>query len=216
LINKYKKENKMPLSNLEILQAIQNGDIIISPFNKKQLNTNSYDVTLGEYYFAPSVQTTQNDKTYDPSNEESIREYWQGPFKSSKYIHIPPRTLILGHTAEFIGTSATSCLVPMISTKSSLGRHGISTCKCANCGSIGYHDRWALEIENHLIVSRDLQVGEPVAQITFFRSGETDMPYTQCGNYQTSGTIDEMVKNWRPENILPLPRKLTHTTHMES
>ena len=39
------------LSNKAILRHIDGGKIVIHPFDKANLSTSSYDVTLGEYYY---------------------------------------------------------------------------------------------------------------------------------------------------------------------
>ena len=41
----------MAFSDRKILEAMKEGSIVIEPFNRKNLATSSYDVTLGEYYF---------------------------------------------------------------------------------------------------------------------------------------------------------------------
>jgi dCTP deaminase len=41
----------MPLSDKEILAARERGDIVIEPFDERQLGTDSYDVRLGEFFY---------------------------------------------------------------------------------------------------------------------------------------------------------------------
>ena len=41
----------MALSNKTIKEEIAKGNIVISPYEESNLNTSSYDVRLGEYYF---------------------------------------------------------------------------------------------------------------------------------------------------------------------
>ena len=41
----------MALSDRKILEEKKKGDIVIEPFDRKNLATSSYDVTLGEFYF---------------------------------------------------------------------------------------------------------------------------------------------------------------------
>ncbi|MCC6198695.1 hypothetical protein IT401_00545 [Candidatus Nomurabacteria bacterium] len=41
----------MALSDKRILEEMKKGDLIISPFKQENLNTSSYDVTLGEWFF---------------------------------------------------------------------------------------------------------------------------------------------------------------------
>ena len=43
----------MLLSDKRIREEMENGNIIIEPFESRQLGTNSYDVRLGPYYYVP-------------------------------------------------------------------------------------------------------------------------------------------------------------------
>ena len=47
----------MALSDKKILEEMKKGDIIITPFHEDNLSTSSYDVALGEYYFAERKNT---------------------------------------------------------------------------------------------------------------------------------------------------------------
>lgn len=40
----------MILSDKEILHSIENGEIVVEPFDRECLGTNSYDVHLGNFY----------------------------------------------------------------------------------------------------------------------------------------------------------------------
>ncbi len=42
----------MALSDKKILQSMKEGSIVIEPFKRDNLSTSSYDVTLGEWFFA--------------------------------------------------------------------------------------------------------------------------------------------------------------------
>lgn len=78
----------MSLSDTQILANL-NKDIIISPFNPDQLGPNSYDVTLGEWYYSvneekmpcylpnTSIDISKNSLKYLSSeNGKQISEYW--------------------------------------------------------------------------------------------------------------------------------------------
>ena len=41
----------MLLSDKRIMEELQRGNIVIEPFDQRQLGTNSYDCRLGEWYF---------------------------------------------------------------------------------------------------------------------------------------------------------------------
>jgi deoxycytidine triphosphate deaminase len=74
----------------------------------------------------------------------------------------------------------------------------------------GYINRLTLEVfnlnRNELIL---LPVGERIAQIIFHETGEVRGNYGEgrdrgfSGKYQTGTDIDKLIKNWRPELMLP-------------
>lgn len=66
--------NKSCLSNSAIIQKIKEGSIVISPFNEKNLNTSSYDVTLGEYYYRETP--CKEPKVYNPYCKNNVKEIW--------------------------------------------------------------------------------------------------------------------------------------------
>ena len=43
------REVYLILSDKKILEEMENGNIVIEPFNREQLGTNSYDVHLGKW-----------------------------------------------------------------------------------------------------------------------------------------------------------------------
>ena len=139
---------KSYLSDKAILEFKDKGEIIIEPFNIKNLNTGSYDVTLGENYFReqpPSLccnnlynmySKTDTDRVWGEPLQALSYEYYksQGIFLENidakdKLIIIGPGETILGHTNEFIG--GVSHVNTMMKARSSIGRNFIKTCSDA-------------------------------------------------------------------------------------
>ena len=119
------------LSDSEILEELGKGNIIIKPFRKEQLNPNSYDVRLGEYY---AVENVLNHVIL-PFDENSVRNHWKIK-KANKEIEIHPGETILAHTQEIIGGRHN--IASKMNARSSLGRLGLSVCKCAGFGDVGF------------------------------------------------------------------------------
>ena len=188
----------MALSDKTIKKEIDNGNIIISPYEESNLNTSSYDVRLGEYYFR---ENKLKDKFfYNFYDEDHVKSLWGEPlqaitaeklfdktpagiYENEKIILINPGETILGHTDEFIGGK--NHITTMMKARSSLGRNFIQVCKCAGWGDVGFTNRWAMEISNssqeHTIV---LVVGRRIAQIIFFETGEIEgSDYATSGKY---------------------------------
>jgi deoxycytidine triphosphate deaminase len=203
------------LSDKQILKELSNTNIFIHPFNSKNLSNTSYDVTLGPNYY----RTQKKSDLFLPWVEESVEEYWGSPqyaqtitdegmsdyYKlplGSKFILLNPGELILAHTNEFIGGANFIC--SMMKCRSSLGRCGISVCKDAALGNIGYVNRWTMEVQNLSQSTIPLVVGSRIAQIVFFYTGTTIHPYDNKGVYQDKyDTVDELMEKWQVSDMLP-------------
>ena len=61
----------MILTDTQILKEIENGNIVIDPFNPENLGTNSYDVHLGDM-FAVYEQYELDAKKHNPIREIKI------------------------------------------------------------------------------------------------------------------------------------------------
>ena len=215
----------MALSDRRILEEMKKGDIVISPFNKEQLATSSYDVTLGEWFFREQP-TKYNHSLYNIWSKEHMEHVWgadkveravpaKDAFKKynfdweagirpdDKIIVLRPGETILAHTNEFIGGK--DHITTMMKARSSLGRNFIEVCKCAGWGDVGYINRWTMEItnnsKNYII---PLVVGRRIAQIIFFETGPIlERDYTKTGKYASSTNLTELKKNWKPSSMLP-------------
>jgi len=196
---------------------------LIEPFDRKNLATSSYDVTLGEYYFTeqhpPHFENIFNiynkdhiDRVWgtDARRAKPAREVfkkynfdWKGIHPEELIILMAPGETILGHTQEFIG--GRDHVTTMMKARSSLGRSFISVCKCAGWGDVGYTNRWTMEIQNTSVrYYIPLVVGRRIAQIVFFETGSIiEKNYADTGKYQSAQTLKELQKTWKPDMMLP-------------
>lgn len=215
----------MALSNARILEEKKKGNIIISPYRRGLLQTSSYDVRLGEWYYRK--QKPGGPRLHNPYNQNHVKRRWgkvQRAEKAKKvfarfgidakdYTDIKPNARvvvlapgenILAHTYEFIGGQ--NVITTSMQAKSSFGRNQITVCMCAGWGDIDYVNRWTMEIKNHdedeyvIIV-----VGQPIAQIIFDYAGKIipGSSYAQTGSYQQTASIIKLKKTWKPEMMLP-------------
>jgi dCTP deaminase len=213
----------MALSDKKILECIKEGSIVIEPFDKRNLATSSYDVTLGDYFFAqqPPAHFDNIFNIYDKSHvdrvwgtvpkkaqtaREAFKKYnfdWKGIDPDDKIILLAPGETILAHTQEFIG--GREHVTTMMKARSSLGRSFISVCKCAGWGDVGYINRWTMEIQNtssHYYIP--LVVGRRIAQIVFFETGPiAGADYSVTGKYTSSNKTSDLKKSWKPDMMLP-------------
>lgn len=213
----------MALSDRKILEHMKSGTVVIEPFDKQNLSTSSYDVTLGEWYFRESPPKAYKN-IYNPYSKSDTDHVWgttperaekasqalahfnfeyKGIKPSDKVILLEPGETILAHTNEFIG--GVNEVTTMMKARSSIGRNFIEVCKCAGWGDVGYINRWAMEITNnsrHYTIP--LVVGRRVAQIVFFETGPImKADYTSKGKYQTTTDVKKLKKSWKPEMMLP-------------
>lgn len=117
-------------------------------------------------------------------------------------IILQPRARILAHTHEFIGIrNGTS----EMRARSSWGRNGIGVCLCAGWGDPGFVNRWAMEIQNFNDFPVPLPVGERVAQIIFHDVQGLDSDYSavKTSKYQMTSDLQEIIRDWKPESLLP-------------
>jgi dCTP deaminase len=155
----------MILTDKQILEEIENGNILIEPFDRKYLGSNSYDVHLGKYL------AIYKEDLLDCKRHNKV-----------DYIEIPdegmilfPSRLYLGVTLEYTETHKQ---VPFLEGKSSIGRLGIDIHATAGKGDVGFSNYWTLEIS----VKQPVRVyhGMPIGQLIYFEtSGDVLMPYNQ-------------------------------------
>lgn len=216
------------LSRDMILWHIEQGNIFIHPFDSTRVKetqnpkTTSYDVKLGANFFEEQTFRGSNQGVFNPFDPDHIKRYWGEPKQavragtwmkkngSLKHIRPDDRIIILGpgetilaHTEEFIG--GRNCVTTEMRARSSMGRIGITVCKCAGWGDLGFCNRWTMEMSNHLKdTSVVLIAGMRVAQIAFYQVDPLNESYsTGGGQYQTTDNTDEMIRTWTPYAMLP-------------
>jgi dCTP deaminase len=143
----------MILSDVKILEEIKKGTILIEPYNRECLGTNSYDVHLGKYL------AVYRHRILDAKKHNEVDHFEIG----EEGFVLQPNTLYLGVTEEYTETLAH---VPFLEGKSSIGRLGIDIHATAGKGDVGFCNNWTLEIS----VAQPVRVyaGMPVGQLIYF------------------------------------------------
>lgn len=158
----------MILSDIKILAEIEAGTIVIEPFDRRCLGTNSYDVHLGKHL------AKYKDTVLDAKKHNQI-EHFEIPAEG--YV-LEPGVLYLGVTLEYTETHAH---VPFLEGKSSTGRLGIDIHATAGKGDVGFCNTWTLEIS----VAQPVRVyaGMPIGQLIYFVvDGDIETFYNSKGN----------------------------------
>ena len=143
----------MILTDQKILEEINNGSILIEPFNERCLGSNSYDVHLARHLLV------YKDRALDARAHNECQEI----IIPENGFLLQPNTLYLGVTEEYTESHKH---VPFLEGKSSTGRLGINIHATAGKGDIGYCNTWTLEIS--CIQPVKVYAGMPIGQIIYF------------------------------------------------
>lgn len=152
----------MLLSDRDILQYIDRGQIHIDPFDLKCLGSNSYDLHLGDEL------RIYEDDVLDARNTPTTKAI---PIPDDGYV-LQPSRVYLGATEEWTETYG---LVPILEGKSSLARLGLSVVSDGGFGDIGFKGAWTLELS----VKQPVRIypGMEICQISYLTTGPCELPY---------------------------------------
>ncbi len=143
----------MILTDAKILESIDSGEIVIEPFDRSCLGTNSYDVHLSKYL------ATYQDEVLDAKKHNQVEHFEIG---DDGFV-LQPGTLYLGATLEYTETHNS---VPFLEGKSSIGRLGIDIHATAGKGDVGFCNTWTLEIS--CVHPVRVYHGMPIGQLIYF------------------------------------------------
>lgn len=155
----------MILSDHSILSAINNKNIVIDPFYRSCLGSNSYDVHLSKYL------ACYVDEVIDAKKHNQVKHF---EIEEEGIVLFPGKTY-LGSTLEYTETRK---YVPFLEGKSSVGRLGIDIHATAGKGDVGFCNHWTLEIS----VSQPVRVyaGMPIGQLIYFTvDGDVEVDYSK-------------------------------------
>ncbi|MCB0706533.1 MAG: dCTP deaminase [Saprospiraceae bacterium] len=176
----------MILTDKKILEGIENGEIVIEPYLRECLGTNSYDVHLSKYL------AVYRDPILDAKVHNQI-DHFEIPEEG---FVLQPGVLYLGVTEEYTETHAT---VPFLEGKSSVGRLGIDIHATAGKGDVGFCNTWTLEIS----CTQPVRVygGMPIGQLIYFQvEGEIENYYNRKLNAKYNVRTDRPVESMMWKN----------------
>ncbi len=162
----------MILSDKKILECVDKGEIVITPFDVKNMGGNSYDVHISKH-LAQYV-----DGMIDAKKHNQIRHF---EIPEEGYV-LQPGQLYLGSTLEYTETHKH---VPFLEGKSSTGRLGIDIHATAGKGDVGFCGFWTLELSCTIPVR--IYAGMPVGQLIYYIvDGEVERLYSKKVNAKYS------------------------------
>jgi dCTP deaminase len=158
----------MILSDKKILAALETGEIVIEPYRRACLGTNSYDVHLSPHL------ATYKDSILDAKQHNEIEHF----LIPEEGFVLQPGTLYLGSTVEY---TETHNAVPFLEGKSSIGRLGIDIHATAGKGDVGFCNFWTLEIS--CVHPVRVYAGMPIGQLIYFKvDGDIENYYNKKAN----------------------------------
>ncbi|MEO6831588.1 MAG: dCTP deaminase [Chitinophagaceae bacterium] len=176
----------MILSDSRLLEEIEKGSIVIAPYDRACLGSNSYDVHLG------GTLATYRDHILDAKRHNEI-ECFEIP--EDGFV-LYPHVFYLGVTLEYTETHAH---VPFLEGKSSTGRLGIDIHATAGKGDVGFCGNWTLEIS----VKQPVKIykGMPIGQLIYFPvDGEILESYSQKKGAKYNAQPDKPVESMMWKN----------------
>jgi dCTP deaminase len=176
----------MILTDQQILREIESGNIVIEPYNRACLGTNSYDVHLGKYL------GIYKDEILDARKHNEINVF---EIPEEGYV-LRPETLYLGVTHEYTESHAH---VPFLEGKSSVGRLGIDIHATAGKGDVGFCNTWTLEIS----VTQPVRIYHmmPIGQLIYFEvKGEIENYYNKKDNAKYNSRTEVPVESMMWKN----------------
>lgn len=144
----------MILSGSAIAEAVRLGAIEIDPYDARQLNPASYDLTLGD-----RALTYEFGHVHDVQKEPSTTAHRFDPVHG---FVLRPGVGYLMHTRERIRTDR---YVPVLDGKSSIGRLFVKVHETAGFGDPGFDGQYTLEVTT--LYTMRLFAGMRIAQMRF-------------------------------------------------
>lgn len=181
-----------------IVDAMSDGDIVISPFSSIHLQPNSYDITLGPWIirYREKAQTIESISPMTQYLSDSPWNMFEQPSFSESNIQLNPWERILCHTMETFGTRHK--YVAKLATRSRIGRWGLDICGSAGFGDVGFVNKWTMELQNCTNFRVILDIGARIGQVYFDELIGKEEGFTYHGEFMNSDG-----SNWKPEDMLP-------------
>jgi dCTP deaminase len=178
----------MFLSDVQILEALKNGDITINHFDEERLQPASYDIILGNKFIITEDHLTT---VIDPA-KGILPKTREVELHDDEYIVLHPHMSILGTSWDYFG--ARSNYLIHLSGKSSLARIGLIVHNTAGLINPGHYLNITLELCNLGNVPIILRPKMEIAQLLFSTlSTPANKDYTETGRYN-----QENWDSWKP------------------
>lgn len=157
------------LADHQIRNAIEDGDIIVSPFHKSLIQPASLDLQLGADLTRYRLDGDLRTKPIDPMVGVPEDELERLSLAQGLTYQLEPDEFILGSTLQVITLSAR--VIARIEGRSTIGRTGMAIHITAGFVDPGFSGQLTLEMKNLNKRPITLTFGMPIAQLSFMRLG---------------------------------------------
>jgi dCTP deaminase len=173
----------MYLSDKDIHDAVQVGDITLTPYERKRLQPATYDIRLGNTFIINDAHST---KVIDPGKGIFPKTHTVEVKDGEEFV-LHPGVSILGYSKEKFGSDK---YLIEVNGKSSLARIGLIVHNSASIVNPGHYLHIALELCNLNNIPIVLRPGMEIAQLSFAQlSSHTKRNYEQTGRYHKNNFV---------------------------
>ena len=186
----------MFLSDRDIEVHIKTGDIVLEPFDKKQLQPASYDIKLGDLFL---VAESESVDLIDPSKLVVPETKTVEPSEKGGFVLHAGKS-VLCTSKEYCGSEK---FLITVNSKSSLARIGLLVHNSAGLINPGHFLNISLVLTNLNTAPILLRPGMEIAQLTFaMLSSESKTMYKEKKHHNLTRMV-----GYRPPKSGPLARK---------
>lgn len=171
------------LCDWEIENAIDKKELVIKPYDKSLISSNSIDMRLGDRFITYLASNEPIDPYSCDTIGESIKDTW-----NAKTLIINPGDFILARTLEYI--ELPSFYAARVEGKSSLARIGLTIHQTGGWIDSGFCGTITLEISNVNRRPIILHSGMPICQLAIFLTNSPRVPYNKKASAKYNGQID--------------------------
>lgn len=175
------------LNDITIEQYVDHQDLIL-PYTEKQLNPNSYDVTLQD-----TIVVFDTTDGYADGSDHTLHGVHTKPVSIDGHYMLQPGQFVLGATVEKI--SLPDNMMARFDGKSSLGRLGLCTHVTAGFIDAGFIGTITVELKNENSFPIMLKAGMRIGQVSFeYLNDAAVRSYGMVGHYQNQNAPQPAVE----------------------
>lgn len=177
------------LNDITIERFVERRNLIL-PYTSKQLNPNSYDVTLQDTILVFAMDAEDG---YADGGDHMLHGVHTKPVKISEHYMLQPGQFVLGATVEKI--TLPDNMMARFDGKSSLGRLGLCTHVTAGFIDAGFIGTITVELKNENSLPIMLKPGMRIGQVSFdYLNAASVKPYSMVGHYQYQNAPQQAVE----------------------